>query len=83
MTNPRERTQKTSAQTEEPVLEEPTEQVEGQAQEVVEVPTVEPEEQSASPLDAVMTQAENAYKAYMEAERQVARAACGACWHPW
>ena len=72
MTNPRERTKKSSGevevQDESPLEEVPT------VAEVVEETTVEAEERAKSPLDEVMSQAEKAYAAYMEAERQVARA---------
>ena len=59
MANPKERTKKSSVPVE--------------IQEEVQPVAQENPERIVSPLDEVMSQAEKAYTAYMEAERQVAR----------
>jgi hypothetical protein len=53
--------------------EEPAVSVAEELQEQVEQSSVQAEESAIKPLDEVLGQAEKAYAAYMEAERQVAR----------
>ena len=74
MTEPRKQMKEADVEAEEVTEEVVTESSEGAQEQVVEDTEEKAEEQPARPLDEVLGQAEKAYAAYMEAQRQVASA---------